>query len=112
MIRNASDAGSLNEDGEIVGSVFLVKHSESTAKLRLLLVEPRARGKRPRHAVGRRVRAICADRRLSEDHALDQPRACTQPVRSMRRLAFGWSRRNLTTVFGEGLIGQTWELVL
>src|SRR5215472_4533062 len=62
-------------DGEIASSVLLVKDSEEIAKLRLLYVEPKARGL----GIGRRLVQECLGfaRRTAyrKNHAMDQRRA-------------------------------------
>ena len=62
-------------DGERVGTVMLVKDSEHVARIRLLLLEPQARG----IGLGARLVDECirlrAPRRLQENHTVDPQRA-------------------------------------
>ena len=66
-------------NGENVGTVMLVKDKPGVARLRLLLVEPRARGL----GIGARLTGECIrfarQGRLSLDHAVDPQRADRRP---------------------------------
>jgi DNA-binding MarR family transcriptional regulator/GNAT superfamily N-acetyltransferase len=98
-------------DGAQVGSVFLVRHTDDVAKLRLLLVDPAGRGQ----GLGQRLVAECvafakacgyrkitlwtqsilvAARRIYQDAGF--VRVASEPHRS----------------FGQSLTGETWELSL
>ena len=80
-------------DGAPVGSVFLVRHDDEVAKLRLLLVEPAGRGHGLGRAAGRRMHCVCARLRLSQDHALDPKHSDGGPQDlSGRRLCAGGNR--------------------
>ncbi|NVN87317.1 MAG: MarR family transcriptional regulator [Rhodopseudomonas sp.] len=98
-------------DGAPVGSVFLVRHTDQIAKLRLLLVDPAGRGQKLGHRlVGECIgfarqcgyrgitlwtqSILTAARRIYQDAGFVL--VATEPHRS----------------FGQDLIGETWELTL
>jgi GNAT superfamily N-acetyltransferase len=100
-------------DGRQVGSVFLVKHPEheGVAKLRLLLVEPEARGL----GIGARLVAECtAFARAAGYRAITL--WTSSVLHAARRLyeAEGYRliREEPEELFNEGELGQEWKLDL
>jgi GNAT superfamily N-acetyltransferase len=98
-------------DGERVGMVMLVRLDDATAKLRILLVEPEARGR----GIGSALVTECLDfartagyRRVTlwTDSGLDPARHIYE------REGFRLVGSEAHHLYGQGLVAETWEIGL
>jgi DNA-binding MarR family transcriptional regulator/GNAT superfamily N-acetyltransferase len=98
-------------DGERVGSVFVVRKSDEIAKLRLLIVDPRARG------LGLGTRLVDECLRFAKSAGYSSMTLWTQSTLTAARAIYQRSGFNLAASephhsFGADLIGETWERTL
>ena len=100
------------KDGDIVGSVFLVQKSKTVAQLRLLSVEPSARGL----GIGSRLIAECV--RFAQRVGYRRITLWTQSEldaarRLYKKAGFTLTAKKRHNSFGrKGLVAETWDLEL
>jgi DNA-binding MarR family transcriptional regulator/GNAT superfamily N-acetyltransferase len=98
-------------DGERAGCVFLVKHTATVAKLRLLLVEPSARG----HSIGTKLVDACVA--FARESGYRKMTLWTQSDlhaarRIYQRVGFQLVQESSWHAFGHDLVQQHWDLKL
>lgn len=98
-------------DGVQVGSVFLVRHTDEVAKLRLLLVDPAGRGR----GLGHRLVGECVS--FAKACGYRKITLWTQSILVAARKIYQDAGFKLVASephrsFGQSLIGETWERVL
>jgi DNA-binding MarR family transcriptional regulator/GNAT superfamily N-acetyltransferase len=97
--------------GEVIGSIFLVKESETTAKLRLLYVDAAARGL----GLGKRLVEECVTQARAFGYT--KMTLWTNDILSAARRiymeqGFKLAKEERHHSFGKDLVGQYWELDL
>ena len=109
---DATEAAWIAElDGERVGCVFCVAQDECTAKLRILLVDPKARG----HRLGTRLVQRCVD--FARDAGYQRMTLWTNDTLVSARRIYQAAGFELVDEenhhsFGQDLVGQNWSLDL
>jgi len=99
------------KDGEVVGAVFVVRHDETTAKLRMLYVDASARGL----GIGQRLVDECL--RFARDAGYTRMMlwtmsALTDARKLYQKAGFELVEEEPTLSFGKQLVSQTWARML